>query len=304
MGRLMGFVTALIDMLAQLGILLALAPLLTDGSDWIEARLAGRRSAPLGSRWRMLRDGFAGPGPVAPEAWFALVLAVAALAMLPLATVGGLAAPLADPLAVGFLLLGARAPVWLMASRPGEGLRRDRAAGRVAAEDWRSVMAIVPLLVLAGALVSIGLPGASGLAGLAREVRLQPAPGLGGALAFAALALLAVLSGGLLSDARFERLIPEESGRTRAVLRLGQDMAACGWLLLLADLAAPGLIAGEWGASVSRSLVCWIAAPLKLVAASGLAAVARTVLGLDGWGQAALLAGAAILLVLAGRLPA
>ncbi|MCQ9156073.1 hypothetical protein [Acidomonas methanolica] len=285
--------------LIQMAIVLLVAPLLIDFGAMIRAWLDGRRAGRWGARWRLLLAGWQAGGAVGVEARLALGFAVAALAVLPIATFWTFFPVLADPLAVGLLLLASRAALWrLAASGPAPVWRRDGAALRfVRSEAWR-LAALAPMLVLVSALIAIALPGANGLAGLTRNLRIDAAPSLAGGLVFMALAMLAIAPP-LLDTGACEALFPRAVGRERAVLRLALDLGACGWCVLLADLAMPGLVAGEgWR---GQNPLDWAAMPVRLALMAGLGAL------FDSWrrpGVAVMLAAAGVALVLAGRLGA
>lgn len=300
----MSFLLATLAELAQLVLLLLLAPFLTDLSAMLFARLAGRAMPPLGARWRQLRRNWRTLRPVPPLAWLSLLATGMVLAALPLGTARTNFSILSDPLALGMLLIAARLPVWFLVVVNRQDARRDHQARHLVAQDMRAVALLLPLLALSDALMAIGLPGAGNIAGLVRDMPIQPAPALTGALVFVAAALLAILQNSLLPPERFETLIPEAEGRARAVLRYGHDLTACGWILLLADLAWPESIAGE-SAGTRALLTSWLlTAPLRLLGVATLAATWRALAPPHPLRAALTLAGAATLLVLAGRFAA
>ncbi|CAI9121359.1 hypothetical protein [Brytella acorum] len=298
----MALVVAWLTEVVQLALLALLAPFLVDVMSMAAAVLSGARMSVPGERWRQIATGWRGPCEPqgAGPAWAACALSGGALAITPLISVDMAGASLADPLAIGLLLLGARAVCWQRAFGAGCVWRRDREAQRQVAIQWRMCGWIVPVLGLVSALMAIGLPGAAGLAGLARDLHVQAAPALVGALVFAALALGVLLGPQFLDAASFEVLLPEAEGRLRAMFRYSQDLASCGWLLLIGDLMLPGLPDGAT-LSIPGMLMAWVAAPVRLVLVAGVLGVGMVFLRGDVRRPAVALAGAAIILVLSGR---
>ncbi|AQS88857.1 hypothetical protein NCH01_02660 [Neoasaia chiangmaiensis] len=297
----MGVLAALAAEVAQIVLLLLAAPLWVDVMQAVGAWMGGERAAPFGTRWREIIAGWRRGDAVGFFAWATLVPAMAATAILPLGTVHTLLACLADPLAIGLMLLATRLPLWVRV--PSDVvLRRNILARLAVSREWQTTLMLVPLLALTSALLAIGLPGVDGLAGLVRDMRAQPVSALTGALVFAALGILLVVQGRLLSAEEFDTLAPSAEGRERAVLRYGHDVASGCWLLLMADLAMPGLMGN--GARLSMTMTGWAVAPLRLAAVAALVAVVRGLAPRAPSRHAAIFAGAAVLLVLAGRLSA
>lgn len=299
----MAFVVAWCMEGVQFALLAALAPFLVDVMSMAGAALSGARLPALGSRWRQIMTGWRRPSDRqgSGSAWAACALSGGALAVTPLISVDVVGASLADPLAIGLLLLGARAICWQGAFGAGCVWRRDREAQRQVAVQWRTCGWIVPVLALISALIAIGLPGAAGLAGLARDLHVQEAPALVGALVFAALALGVLLGPQFLDAASFEVLLPEAEGRLRAIFRYSQDLASCGWLLLICDLVVPGLPDGPAAMSFPGMVMAWVVAPVRLVLVAGALGVGMVFLKGDVRRPAVALAGAAVILVLSGR---
>jgi len=290
--------------LGQMLCLAIIAPFLTDLEQGLQGLGAGRNGTAPGWRWRHLYRGWQRYSRIPALSWFGLCAVWLAMAGLPLASAHSLFSFLSEPLACGVLLILSCIPAWIMALQSAP--TRLIALRVRASMSWlgRDLLFLVPLLALTGTLISIGLPGAGTLTGLLQQRVLQPVPALLGGLVFVAAALLLVLSRRFLCDNWHEELIASTTGRHRALLRYSHDLSACCWYLLIADLVWPDSV--DTGTHPPGGLIMlWcIAAPAKLAFMAALATGWRACRPLPAARLALVLSGAAILLVLAGRLAA
>ncbi|GBR05998.1 hypothetical protein HW511_00995 [Asaia siamensis] len=298
------FALALATTLGQIACLSVIAPFLTDLEHSLQGLGAGRSSIAPGWRWRQIRRGWAQRRAVPALSWLGLCAVFLAMTGIPYASARSLFGFLSEPLACGVLLILSCLPAWMQAlQKPPTRLIALRLRSSVG-QLGRDLLFLVPLLALTGTLITIGLPGAGTLIGLLQQRLLQPAPTLIGGLVFVAAALLLVLNRRFLSDSWHEELIASAEGRHRALLRYSHDLSACCWYLLIADLVWPDSIAAGTR-PLGTLVVLWcVAAPAKLALVVALAAGWRACRPLPASRLALVLSGAAILLVLAGRLAA
>lgn len=298
------FAIALAATFGQMLCLAVIAPFLTDLERGLQGLGAGCSGIAPGWRWRQIRRGWAQRRPVPALCWLGLCAVFLAMTGIPYANARSLFGFLSEPLACGVLLILSCMPAWVQALQklPTRliALRLRASLGSLG----RDLLFLVPLLALTGTLITIGLPGAGTLVGLLQQRLLQPAPTLIGGLVFIAAALLLVLNRRFLSDSWHEELIASAEGRHRALLRYSHDLSACCWYLLIADLVWPDSIAAGTR-PLGTLIVLWcIAAPAKLALMVTLAAGWRACRPMPAARLALVLSGAAILLVLAGRLAA
>lgn len=288
--------------ICQIATLALLAPFLTDLTWATEALLNGRAVPAPGGRWRQLWGGWRQFHRIPPIDWLAFCIVLLVLLVLPLATTTQGFGFLSEPFLCGILLIAASAPLWpcALSNAPTYDIQERLRFGfeRVG----RDLLLIVPLLALSGALIAVGLPGAGTLSGLLQQRQIQPAPALMGGLVFLACALLLLLAQRMLNTSWHDTVIASSVGRHRASLRYRQDLSTCAWALLLSDLIWPDSVAvapAPWGFILG--LWC-LAAPIKLGLVMVACAIWRSLKPVPPERLAFVLAGGAILLVLAGRL--
>lgn len=277
-------------------VVLLCAPLMGAWGQHVEDYLSGRRPVPLAARWQQMRADWHRGGCVTAGPRLALGLAIVATAMIPLATVETPFVILADPLAIGLMLLTVQGTLWLR-DAPARW-RHERQAVRRSRSIMRRALFVVPVLVLASAMIVIGLPGANGLAGLAVNLHSQPVRALTGGLVFTALGLLALVSP--LMTTRDGA--PRPAGRDRAVSALAQDVAACGWAMLVGDLLVPGWLATWPTEGWAHFSMAWLTVPVRLALVAMLAALFRTRREDQVERSALALVAVGLVIVLAGRL--
>ncbi|RUT26332.1 hypothetical protein C0V97_06275 [Asaia sp. W19] len=296
------FLLALLITVAQMVTIALLAPFLTDLECLTGNLLAGRSGVLPGWRWRQIRAGWRKRGAIPALSRLSLCSVLLAMTGIPLASTRLLFGFLSEPLACGVLLILASGCLWAQtvnaAPTPMIALRLRAALGRLG----HDLMFLVPLLALTGTLITVGLPGAGTLLGLLQQRLLQPAPALMGGLVFMAAAILLILNRRFLSQSWNEDLIAGAQGRHRSLMRYRHDLSVCCWYLLVADLVWPDSLATS-NATIGHLALLWcVAAPLKLTLLVCLAAAWRAIRPLPSGRLALVLSGAAILLVLAGRL--
>lgn len=298
----MTIATGLCVMVVQIATLAMLAPFLTDLEGVLEGLCAGRHGPWPGWRWRQIRIGWRERDTIPALSWLALCATGLVCLGLPFASTLSPFGFLSEPLASGVLLILSCVPVWVQARERAPtrlGALRSRALLGATGQD---LMFLVPLLALTGTLITIGLPGAATLDGLLQQRLLQPAPALLGGLVFIATALLLILNRSFLSRSCHESLIAGAMAKHRSLLRYRHDLSTLCWYLLIADLIWPDSVAAA-NASASRMALLWcIAGPLKLAILVVLATAWRVLRPLPSARFALVLSGAAILLVLAGRI--
>jgi formate hydrogenlyase subunit 4 len=313
-------IAGLLPGLLQLALMLAVAPVLAGGADWLRARLAGRAGPPPLQYWRDLVR-LARKDPVLPAnaSWLfraapAVVLAatIAAAALVPAFALPTAAAPLADLLLLVGLLALARAVLLLAGLDAGTAIG-GLGASRLAA----TALPVAPALF--AALLALGLlAGGTNLVGVLRVLRggsvMVRLPAL---LAVAALlpVALAALGRAPLADpaGRHETGLLQGavafaySARHLALLRAAAALELLLWLTVLGNLCLPfGLVDAR-----PAPLAWLLAAPLwglKLAAGGAALAVleARTVTARPerlaaGCGLAVLLGVVAVLLCCLGQ---
>ncbi|GAB6853149.1 hypothetical protein [Asaia astilbis] len=298
-------VSVLLAALVTLGqclFLMLMAPLLTDIEHGIEGLIGGRTGVFPGWRWRQIASGWKRQGAIPAASWLCVCPVLLAATGIPLASTGTMFGFLSEPLACGILLIVSCVPVWIQARQAAPTRMIARRLHTALSELSHDLLFILPLLALTGTLITVGLPGAGTLIGLLQQRLVQPAPALLGGLVFLALALLLVLNRHFLSSSLHDDLIAATEGRHRALLRYRHDLSASCWYLLIADLVWPDLIAvGPTGLGHLALLWC-VVAPAKLALVVVLGVGWRIARPLPSARLAFVLTGAAILLVLAGRL--
>lgn len=288
--------------LAQLATLAVIAPFLTDLECAMEALFTGRHGPRPGWRWRQIRTGWHHPGVVPASGWMALCATGLACLGVPYASTFSAFGFLSEPLACGILLILSCVPVWAQAqSQAPTRMIKLRNCATLAALG-QDLIFLVPLLALTGTLITIGLPGSATLDGLLQQRLLQPAPALLGGLVFVATAVLLILNRGFLSHAVHEGLSAGAEGRHRSLLRYRHDLSCLCWYLLVADLVWPDSIATVTSSFGHLAMLWCVAAPAKLAVLVILATGWRVLRPLPSARLALVLSGAAILLVLAGRI--
>ncbi|WP_122050620.1 hypothetical protein [Asaia bogorensis] len=291
-------------LLGQILSLALLAPFLTDLQCIVERIMAGRHGPWPGWRWRQLRGGWRQNTPISSLSWMGLCATLLAGLSLPFASTQIPFHFLSEPLACGLLLIISSATVWAQAlTHAPTRMIQLRLTSSVGALG-HDLLFLVSLLTLTGTLITVGLPGSATITGLLQQRLLQPAPALMGGLVFIAGALLLILNRRLLSQSWHEMLISGAEGRHRSLLRYQHDLSAMCWYLLVADLIWPDSIATATTPPGQLALLWCLAAPVKLGLLVILATAWRMIRPLPSARLALVLSGAAILLVVAGRLAA
>jgi len=289
-------------LLAQIVTVALLAPFLTDLECIVENTMAGRPGPWPGRRWRQLRAGWRQNTAISSLSWMGLCATTLAGLSIPFASTQIPLHFLSEPLACGVLLIVASISVCIQAlAHSPTRLLRLRLTSSLGALG-HDLLFLIPLLALTGTLITVGLPGSATLVALLQQRLLQPSPALLGGLVFIAGAILLILNRRLLSDSWHERLISATEGRHRSLLRYQHDLSALCWYLLMADLIWPDSIATA-AATPGHLLLLWcLAAPAKLGFLVVFATAWRVIRPLPSAMLALVLTGAAILLVVAGRL--
>ncbi|GBQ87943.1 hypothetical protein [Asaia krungthepensis] len=297
-----GFALTVVVMGLQLATLAFLAPFLTDLEAMVDAFCSGRAGPLPGWRWRQIRMGWHQRANIPPLSWMSLCATILPAFGIPLASTLSLFRFLSEPLACGVCLIFSCALVWAQALNDAPTRLLQLHLTDSLSHVGRDLLFLVPLLALTGTLITVGLPGAGALSDLLQQRLLQPAPALLGGLVFIAVALLLILNRRFLCQSWQERLIAGATGRHRSLLRFRHDFSAICWYLLVADLIWPDSVATA-SASIRHLLVLWcLAAPLKLACLVAVVTGWRGIRPLPSARLALVLSGAAILLVLAGRL--
>ncbi|MBX6742384.1 MAG: NADH-quinone oxidoreductase subunit H [Acetobacteraceae bacterium] len=244
----MALLGGILEQLLHLALLLAAAPLVLGITRWLQARMLGRRGAPVLQPFRDL-DRLLRKQPVLAEnaSWISeaapyagLAACLAAAALVPSFTGGMLLAPTADLLVVAGLLAAARMALLLA------GMDAGTALGGMGAARGLAVSVLAEPALLACAISFSILAGTTNLDGIAAAFR-EGAPGLRVPLALVGMAMLMLaLTGnarnrtGLAEPAMADNaMLLESSGRHLALWEYQSALRLTLWLALLAALFLP-----------------------------------------------------------------
>ena len=300
----MSIILSLLAQILHIGLMIAAAPTVAGGLDWLNARLSGRSGPPVLAPWRDLIR-LSRKTPVTTESdsvvfhfapAFGLGATLAAAALVPSFTLGMAFAPLADVLVIVSLLSVARVAATLAALDSGAalpGLAAQNASACAVLAEPALMLAVVALALIGGSF-NIDL-----IIGQQRDGLLLPAAA--SAVDLTAMLALVLVEASATDGAREQML----SGMGLAVSRMTGWLRRLLWIDLIGALFLPvgmatadsGPLAwltglGLWGVRLGAFIL-------------GLSAV-QTMLGrvpnhslLDLIGVATLLALLAIIMVLA-----
>lgn len=300
----MTFVLSLIAQVLHIALMIAVAPVIAGGMDWLDARLSGRAGAPVLLPWRDLvrlfrktpavTEGASAVARFAPAVSLGMTVSVASL--VPSFTLGMALSPLADVLVIASLLAAARVAVALAAFKSGAalpGLMQQGASVRAVFAEPALMLAVVALALMAGSF------NLDAVIGQQQQGALLPAAASAIVLA-AMLALL--LAHGSVADRGAAAVY---GGRELAMLRVADWLRRLVWIDLIGALFLPvGMGSPDSGPlGWCIGLVVWVC---RTVGFAVCLSVVRTIPGPvprqslpDLLGVAALLALLAMIIVLA-----
>ena len=300
----MTFVLSLIAQVLHIALMIAVAPVIAGGMDWLDARLSGRAGAPVLLPWRDLvrlfrktpavTEGASAVARFAPAVSLGMTVSVASL--VPSFTLGMALSPLADVLVIASLLAAARVAVALAAFESGAalpGLMQQGASVRAVFAEPALMLAVVALALMAGSF------NLDAVIGQQQQGALLPAAASAIVLA-AMLALL--LAHGSVADRGAAAVY---GGRELAMLRVADWLRRLVWIDLIGALFLPvGMGSPDSGPlGWCIGLVVWVC---RTVGFAVCLSVVRTIPGPvprqslpDLLGVAALLALLAMIIVLA-----